>query len=201
MSPKHQKQSVDLVIPVYNEAGVVEQTHAHICAVIENLPYDFTFYYVDDGSDDGTPDSLKSLDDARVKVLELSRNFGHQAALTAGMDATQGDIVITMDGDGQHPPEMIPEMINLVKQGYDVVQTQRVDEAQPASFKKWTSGLFYRLINSISGTRSITRYSRLPRHIPPGGGCAQGHAGVSSFLARHGFLDRLLDRDPALPAR
>jgi len=155
MSPKQKKQSVDLVIPVFNEAGVVEQTHAHICAIIDNLPYDFSFYYVDDGSDDGTPDSLKSLKDARVQVPELSRNFGHQAALTAGMDATNGDIVITMDGDGQHPPEMIPQMIDLVRQGYDVIQTQRVDEAQPASFKKWTSGLFYRLINSISGTRIL----------------------------------------------
>jgi dolichol-phosphate mannosyltransferase len=71
------------------------------------------------------------------------------------MDATQGDIIITMDGDGQHPPEMIPEMIDLVNSGYDVVQTQRVDVTQPASFKKWTSGLFYRLINSISGTRVL----------------------------------------------
>ncbi len=155
MSPEHEQTTVDLVIPVFNEAGVVEQTHARICAVIDALPYDFTIYYVDDGSNDGTPDSLSSLDDVRVKILELSRNFGHQAALTAGMDATQGDIVITMDGDGQHPPEMIPQMIDLVKGGYDVVQTQRMDEAQPASFKKWTSGLFYRLINAISGTRVL----------------------------------------------
>ena len=155
MSPEREQTTVDLVIPVFNEAGVVEQTHARICAVIDALPYLFTIYYVDDGSHDSTPDSLNSLDDARVKVLELSRNFGHQAALTAGMDATSGDIVITMDGDGQHPPEMIPQMIDLVKGGYDVVQTQRVDQAQPASFKKWTSGLFYRLINSISGTRVL----------------------------------------------
>ena len=155
MSTNQIKQSVDLVIPVFNEAGVVEQTHARICAVIEDLPYDFTIYYVDDGSTDDTPALLKALDNARVQVLELSRNFGHQAALTAGMEATLGDIVITMDGDGQHPPEMIPEMIDLVNQGYDVVQTQRADEAQPASFKKWTSGLFYRLINSISGTRVL----------------------------------------------
>lgn len=155
MSPERKQTTVDLVIPVFNEAGVVEQTHARICAVIDALPYDFTIYYVDDGSNDETPDLLNSLDDARVKVLELSRNFGHQAALTAGMDSTRGDIVITMDGDGQHPPEMIPQMIDLVKGGYDVVQTQRVDQAQPASFKKWTSGLFYRLINAISGTRVL----------------------------------------------
>ena len=155
MNPKHKQQSIDLVIPVFNEAGVVEQTHARICAVIDELPYDFKFYFVDDGSTDGTSTSLRSLNDPRIQIMELSRNFGHQAALTAGMDATQGDIIITMDGDGQHPPEMIPQMLDLVNQGYDVVQTQRVDEAQPASFKKWTSGLFYRLINSISGTRVL----------------------------------------------
>lgn len=155
MKPEHEKTTVDLVIPVFNETGVVEQTHARICAVIDSLPHEFTLYYVDDGSSDGTVASLNSLDDARVKILALSRNFGHQAALTAGMDATKGDIVITMDGDGQHPPEMIPQMIDLVRRGYDVVQTQRVDEAQPASFKKWTSGLFYRLINAISGTRVL----------------------------------------------
>ncbi|MFZ5911628.1 MAG: glycosyltransferase family 2 protein [Chloroflexota bacterium] len=155
MSTKHHNLAVDLVIPVFNEAGVVEQTHARICAVIDSLPYAFRIYYVDDGSSDGTPAALKSLGDARVRVLELSRNFGHQAALTAGMDATRGDIVISMDGDGQHPPGMIPQMLALVMQGYDVVQTQRIDEAEPASLKKWTSGLFYRLINAISGTRVL----------------------------------------------
>jgi glycosyltransferase involved in cell wall biosynthesis len=155
MNLEDNKLRVDLVIPVFNEAGVVEQTHARICAVVRDLPYDFTIYYVDDGSTDGTVDSLENLNDTRVKVLAFSRNFGHQAALTAGMDVTQGDIVITMDGDGQHPPEMIPQMIDLVRQGYDIVQTQRVDQAEPASFKKSTSGLFYRLINAISGTRVL----------------------------------------------
>jgi glycosyltransferase involved in cell wall biosynthesis len=154
MSPKLR---VAIAIPVYNEAGVVEQSHAHICAVVDELPYQFTFYYVDDGSNDGTEKSLNMLaiKDRRVKVITLSRNFGHQAALSAGLDRAEGDVVISMDGDGQHPPEMIPQMLNLIKQGYDIVQTQRMDEAQPASFKKWTSGLFYRLINVISGTRIL----------------------------------------------
>ncbi len=155
MNPQKRNVAVDLVIPVFNEAGVVEQTHARIRAVIDNLPYQFTIYYVDDGSTDGTLAALTSLGDRRVRVLELSRNFGHQAALTAGLDAARGDIVITMDGDGQHPPEMIPQMLDLALQGYDVVQTQRVDDNEPASFKKWTSGLFYRLINAISGTRIL----------------------------------------------
>ena len=151
------KPTVDLVIPVYNEAGVVEQTHARISAALDGLPYDFHFIYVNDGSRDGTADSLSTLaaHDPRVTPLSLSRNFGHQAALTAGLDASTADVVITMDGDGQHPPEMISEMLRLVGQGYDIVQTQRMDEAQPASFKKWTSGLFYRLINSISGTQVL----------------------------------------------
>ena len=156
MSPK-KKKTVDLVIPVYNEAGVVERTHARIRSALDGLPYNFHFYYVDDGSSDGTAGSLSELahHDPRVTVLPLSRNFGHQAALTAGLDASRGDIVITMDGDGQHPPEMIAEMLRLMTQGYDIVQTQRMDEAQPASFKKWTSGLFYRLINAISGTQIL----------------------------------------------
>lgn len=152
-----QKLQVALVLPVYNEAGVVGQLHARIRAIVDALPHDFTIYYVDDGSADETLKDLLALAqaDARVRVAQLSRNFGHQAALTAGMDIAQGDVVISMDGDGQHPPEMIPEMLDLIQQGYDVVQTQRMDEAQPASFKKWTSGTFYRLINKISGTRVL----------------------------------------------
>jgi dolichol-phosphate mannosyltransferase len=142
---------------VYNEEGVVEQTHARICAVVDSLPHEIKFYYVDDGSSDGTMKDLRALaeKDGRVCITQLSRNFGHQAALSAGMDAAQGEVVISMDGDGQHPPEMIPQMLNLIEQGYDLVQTQRMDEAQPASFKKWTSGAFYRFINVISGTRVL----------------------------------------------
>lgn len=151
------KITVDLVVPIFNEEGVIEHTHQKICDVINALAYDFHFIYVDDGSNDGTVAALRKImdEDPRVTLLQLSRNFGHQAALTAGMDAARGEIVITMDGDGQHPPEMIPQMLNLIAQGYDIVQTQRMDAAQPASFKKWTSNLFYRLINRISGTQVL----------------------------------------------
>ncbi|HRQ22503.1 MAG TPA: glycosyltransferase family 2 protein, partial [Anaerolineales bacterium] len=155
MSPKRKsKLKVDLVIPVFNEAEVIRQTHADIIQVIDDLPHDFRFIYVDDGSDDGTVDTLReiSANDRRVTLLMLSRNFGHQAALTAGMDASQGDVMISMDGDGQHPPGMIPQMIALVQQGFDVVQAQRIEE-NGVSFKKATSGFFYWLINRISGTQ------------------------------------------------
>ncbi len=156
MFSEHQP-TIDLVIPVFDEAGVVEQTHASICKVIESLPYEFTIYYVDDGSEDKTVKSLAALaeKDKRIVILELARNFGHQAALTAGLDVSTADFVISMDGDGQHPPEMIPQMIELFKQGYDIIQTQRIEEGQGLSFKGFTSSGFYALINAISGTRVL----------------------------------------------
>jgi len=155
MSPEHPSK-IDIVIPVFNEAGVVEQTYASICKVIDALPSKFSLYYADDGSADDTVASLRALadKDERIVVLELTRNFGHQAALTAGLDASQGDFVISMDGDGQHPPEMIPQMIALFEQGYDIVQAQRIDE-EGFSFKQVTSHGFYALINAISGTRML----------------------------------------------
>ena len=156
MSSKRKFQ-IDLVIPVYNEEGVVEQTYRDVCKVIDALPHKFRIYYIDDGSQDSTVTSLKMLakKDKRITVLELSRNFGHQAALTAGLDATQGDFVISMDADGQHPPELIAEMISLFEQGYDIVQAQRAEESGGFSFKQLTSSAFYKLINSISGTQMI----------------------------------------------
>ncbi len=105
--------------PSINEAGIVEQTHAQVRDVIDSLSYDFQFIYVDDGSNDGTVDTLRKIAgaDPRITVLQLSRNFGHQAALTAGMDASRGDVVITMDGDGQHPPELIPQNVGADRAG------------------------------------------------------------------------------------
>ena len=156
MSPRKPKVKIDIVIPVYNEEGVIEQTHANLREVIDSLPCDFTIYYVDDGSTDATADSLDALagSDKRIVVLEFSTNFGHQAALTAGLDASRGEFVISMDADGQHPPQMIPEMIHLFVQGYDIVQAQRIDD-QSRSFKQATSATFYKLINQISGTQMI----------------------------------------------
>jgi dolichol-phosphate mannosyltransferase len=155
MSPNESEKIIDLIIPVYNEAGVVEHTYGQICEVIQRLPHKFHIYFVDDGSSDATPDSLAALarQDDCVRVLTLSRNFGHQAALTAGLDASTGDFVITLDADGQHPPEMIPQMIALFEQGYDIIQAQRIEEEQSYSFKKATSSGFYSLINRISGTQ------------------------------------------------
>jgi polyisoprenyl-phosphate glycosyltransferase len=155
MSPTVSEKIIDLIIPVYNEAGVVEHTYGKISEVIRQLPYTFHIYFVDDGSTDATAVSLSALarKEGCITVLTLARNFGHQAALTAGLDASRGDFVITMDADGQHPPEMIPQMIELFEQGYDIVQAQRIEQDQAFSFKKATSAGFYSLINRISGTQ------------------------------------------------
>lgn len=157
MSPNETRKIIDLIIPVYNEAGVVEHTYGQICEVIRPLPYRFHFYFVDDGSTDGTADSLAALarQDECITVLTLARNFGHQAALTAGLDASRGDFVISLDADGQHPPAMILQMIALFEQGYDIVQAQRIEADQGFSFKRATSAGFYSLINRISGTQMI----------------------------------------------
>jgi len=156
MSPKR-KPKVDFVIPVFNEAGVIEKFYEQISTILAGLPAIIHIFFVDDGSTDGTAAALRAImaSDSRVTVLTLSRNFGHQAALTAGLDASQGDFVISLDGDGQHPPEMIPQMLELLTQGYDIVQGQRAEDTRSFSFKQITSLGFYTLINRISGTQMV----------------------------------------------
>jgi glycosyltransferase involved in cell wall biosynthesis len=154
VAARRRRPAVDIVIPIYNEAEVFEQTYRAIRNVVDSLRFRFVMYCVDDGSTDGTADVLRRLAarDAAIRIIQLSRNFGHQAALTAGLSAAQGDIVVTMDADGQHPPELIPKLLSLVRQGYDIVQAQRVAAVEADALKKWTSGGFYRLLNLISGT-------------------------------------------------
>jgi dolichol-phosphate mannosyltransferase len=169
-APVRRKPSVDIVLPLFDEAEAFEGTYRGLRAVIDKLPHEFTIYCVDDGSTDGTPDLLRKLAKRNrgLRVIELSRNFGHQAALTAGLAATRADIVITMDGDGQHPPELIPQMLALIGQGYDIVQGQRVQSTETRTFKEWTSGGFYRLLNLISGThvlRGAADFRALSRQV------------------------------------
>jgi len=148
--------AIDIVVPLYNEESIVAEFHRQLTDAIAPLrrEHDVRICYVNDGSLDHTGAELLKLatDDPGVTILELSRNFGHQAALTAGLDCARGDVVITMDGDGQHPPELIGEMVTLHLAGYDVVLTQRVAADLPR-FKRWTSAAFYRLLGSIGNTR------------------------------------------------
>ncbi len=149
--------ALGIVIPVYNEEHGLEACHRQLAAVLDTLPMAARVYYVDDGSGDGTAALLARLarEDRRVVVISLSRNFGHQAALTAGLDLAEGDVLVTMDGDGQHPPELVREMVGLFEAGYDVVLAQRNDEGKAGFFKRTTSGAFYWLLSKIGDTRII----------------------------------------------
>src|SRR5271165_513550 len=134
---------IDFIIPVYNEAPALERFHASLAAAVTRLPqYSFRFLYINDGSIDDTSTVLHRLSraDPRVNSVELSRNFGHQAAISAGLDAFDADAVIMMDGDGEHPPELVPEMIGLFESGYDIVQTQRIDSQRKGFFLKRLTG-------------------------------------------------------------
>ncbi|MBP7228649.1 MAG: glycosyltransferase family 2 protein [Longilinea sp.] len=149
--------SVDLVIPVYNEEATITLFYQQLCRAIADLPYTFRIIFVNDGSGDGLSERLQALaaQDPRLIVLELSRNFGQQAAVTAGLDYADADYVISLDGDGEHPPELIGEMLSLASQGYEVVLGQRARAQQAGPFKRWTSDAFYTFINSIGNTRIV----------------------------------------------
>lgn len=153
-SPDDAPICVGVVVPVYNEADAIEQFHGLLRAAIDPMPERFLIYYVNDGSTDGTADKLNQLSasDPRVRVLTLVRNFGHQAALTAGLDAAEGNVVVSMDGDGQHPPALIPKLLALYRAGYEIVQTQRLDDERTGLFKRLTSNSFYWLIQKMSST-------------------------------------------------
>lgn len=148
-------QTVEIIIPLYNEAESILLFHQQLLAAITELPNQFRITYVNDGSNDATQSILEQLaaSDERVAIIELSRNFGHQTALTAGLDAADADAVITMDGDGEHPPAMIPEMLKLAAAGYDIVINQRQEEQKSSWFKRRTSNAFYALINRIGDTK------------------------------------------------
>ncbi len=141
---------ISIVVPAYNEAGNLGALRARLEAVLRDRER-YEILFVDDGSQDGTLALLRDFaaEDTRIRFLSLSRNFGHQNALKAGLDNATGDCVITLDADLQHPPEIIPEMIERWKAGFEVVNTVRSDAGTPL-FKRFTSRLFYRFLNFIS---------------------------------------------------
>jgi len=148
---------ISIIIPMFNEEASCGGFYDELIPIINSLPYRFELIFVNDGSVDRTQQILESIleKDRRVQIIQLSRNFGHQAALCAGLENASGDYIITMDGDGQHPPRLIPEMIQLAENGYDIVQTQRLDDEEKSSFKKRTSKWFYQLINQIGDTKTL----------------------------------------------
>jgi len=146
-------KKISIVIPAHNEEGNVALVHQKIKEVFDGLSnYDFEIIFVNDGSRDNTQQKLEELSAKydEVKFIEFSRNFGHQPAVKAGMDNTEGNAVISMDGDLQHPPELIPEMIQKWEEGFDIVYTIRTYPKQISYFKRKTSDFFYKILSSLS---------------------------------------------------
>ena len=146
--------SLTVVVPAYNEAAVLETFHARLSRVLDALPLEGRVLYVDDGSADGTWDIIASLSagDGRVGALKLSRNFGKEAAMTAGLDEADGDAVVVIDADLQDPPELIPDLVEQWRAGYDVVYATRSARAGETGFKRFTSAAFYRTMEKLSDT-------------------------------------------------
>jgi dolichol-phosphate mannosyltransferase len=136
---------LSIVIPVYNEAEVLPQMLSTLGHVMSTTAISYELIIVDDGSSDGTASILNAAaaQDKRLKVLSFSRNFGHQAAITAGLDHASGDAVVVMDADLQDPPELLPEMLSLLSRGYDVVSGQRHTREGETTFKRMTATMFY----------------------------------------------------------
>jgi polyisoprenyl-phosphate glycosyltransferase len=151
---------IDFIIPVFNEGPALQRFHASLAGVLSSLPqHTVRFLYVNDGSSDNSAAVLASMadHDPRIFPIELSRNFGHQAAISAGLDAFDADALIMMDGDGEHPPQLVPEMLQLYESGYEIVQTQRIDTERKGFFlKRITSALFYSLINRMGETKVVS---------------------------------------------
>jgi dolichol-phosphate mannosyltransferase len=141
---------LSVVAPVYNEEAIVDQFYARICAALEGLPFEIVL--VDDGSTDRTPIVLDQLAaaDPRVRVVFLSRNFGHQTALTAGLDHASGDAVVMLDSDLQDPPELIPRMLDHWQAGCDVVYAVREYREGESRFKLTTARWFYALFDKLA---------------------------------------------------
>jgi glycosyltransferase involved in cell wall biosynthesis len=149
------RKKVSVVIPSFNEEGNIEVLALRLVNVLKAMPYAYEVIFVDDGSSDKTLDKLRSIGDldSNLYYVELSRNFGHQNALKAGYDYAQGDCIISMDSDMQHPPEMIPQFLEKWEEGYDVVYTCREYQDEATYFKTKSSDLFYSMINSLSDTK------------------------------------------------
>ena len=143
---------LSVVVPCFNEEEVIDQTHERLSAALEAIGEAFEIVYVDDGSRDATAERLRAIQaaDRRVRVVRLSRNFGHQIAVTAGVSYARGQAVVLIDADLQDPPEVIAQMVETWRRGFDVVYGQRTERAGETRFKLWTARAFYRLINRLS---------------------------------------------------
>jgi dolichol-phosphate mannosyltransferase len=161
---------LSVIVPVFNEEAVLSDFLERIQAVLEKLECRYELIFINDGSRDRTLEIIKEAKRKKphIKVLSLSRNFGHQSAITAGMDHAKGDAVIIIDADLQDPPELIPQLVKKWRQGYDIVDAQRKRRLGETIFKTWSAALFYRLLQKLSNVRipvDVGDYRLLSRNV------------------------------------
>lgn len=146
------KPDYSLIIPIYNEEETLPELYRRVSAVMDRLPGIGELWLVNDGSHDQSLVMMRSLfaQDSRVRYLSLARNFGHQMAVTAGLNFARGNAVIVMDADLQDPPELIPELLAVWKSGYQVVYAQRTKRKQETWFKRFTAFAFYRILRRLA---------------------------------------------------
>jgi len=159
MNNNFEKKQICIIVPVFNEAKIIPLFYEEIKKVIDTLDYDFEIMFISDGSKDNSFQVLNDLagHDERVKIIEFTRNFGKEVATTAGLNFCHSDAAIVVDGDMQHPLELIPEFIKKWEQGYDVVVGVRNPSKKQKLFNRIFSALFYKLINLISQTEIVHR--------------------------------------------
>ncbi|RWO05417.1 MAG: glycosyltransferase [Mesorhizobium sp.] len=169
-----------LVLPIYNEEQVLPRMIERISSLIGRLDGETEAIFVDDGSLDGSVEYLRNVVavEPRFRLIELSRNFGHQVAITAGMDAAAGDAVIVMDADLQDPPEVVLDLVAKWKEGFEIVYARRVKREGESWFKRITASLFYRLLEKMTsvdiprdvgdfrlvGRKALETFKRMPEH-------------------------------------
>ena len=146
-------KTISILVPCYNEEVVLRQFYERVEDVIKNIEgYEFKYYFVNDGSVDSTLDIMRSLhaEDQRVSYIALSRNFGKEIAMIAGLDHIDSDAVVIMDADLQDPPELLPEMISWWEQGYKDVCARRRSREGESWFKKWSSHTYYKILQNLT---------------------------------------------------
>ncbi|MGE8720183.1 glycosyltransferase family 2 protein [Leptospira terpstrae] len=150
---KNRRKQISIVIPSFNEEGNIRKLFNRLMLNLDKNKYSIEIIFVDDGSTDGTLNQIRSLakESKSVKYLAFSKNFGHQKALKAGLDFSNGDAVISLDADLQHPPELIPALIKEWESGNEIVYTIRRNTEKTSFFKKFTAQLFYKILNKLSG--------------------------------------------------
>ena len=177
-------KKVSLIVSVYNEEKGLRDFYRVTKEVLSGIPgYEFQVLFVNDGSTDKSGEilsELRSVDPDTVKVIEFSRNFGHEAAMCAGLDYADGDFLIFMDADLQHPPKCIPQILSAFENGAEVISMVRTENKDAGFIKNVTSGLFYGLINKLSTA-----------HMEPGASDFFAMAKAPAEVLRHNFREKI----------